>query len=646
MIEARLPDGTSLQFPDGTADSVIDQTVAGHVQASAPPPDPSIGRGLGLGTRDVLTGVSSLPSALLDLATWPGRAIQRAAGIPTTAPSDLVQSGIDALGLPQPQTPIEKGISTFNQGAASLLPTMGAGAIPALQTLRYAPLVNALSGDISTPAKIAQQAVIGGTAPEGGEALASVAPESLKPTARALGTVGTAATTGKVMTGIGKVVNAVSGVTSPTVAAYDRLNMTPRLIGDVGGGATGQSLQAYSSAAPISSAVVAPVERQAVSEFGNAVEGTAAMLGASRNATAAGSVLQQEARDWKDTVFPQREAQAWAPVDQAMQNATVDPANYRASLTALTGKLAALPETQKALLPSRVTTMLDAINADVPPGATMPWQQAQNLRSAIGSVMGVPEIVNEVGTDALKKAYGGISEDMRTSANANGAAQQFANANAVSTAGHSFIENTLSKVIKANNPAQESITPGQAADTILGSGDTHLQAIRQEMPRAADELAAYKLRDMALATPGKAGATGGETSVATFLTDLNRFRQAAPNGADALFADPDVQQRVRDLSTVADSMRETAARANVSRTGAYMSLAGLVPMAMEGYAHGGIKGAGAAVAAPLAANRLLGSAVTNEPLTRFAATPSPTLPINPLLAGAISDLPGQQRGSR
>ena len=36
MIQAQLPDGTALQFPDGTADSVIDQAVSEHVKTAAP----------------------------------------------------------------------------------------------------------------------------------------------------------------------------------------------------------------------------------------------------------------------------------------------------------------------------------------------------------------------------------------------------------------------------------------------------------------------------------------------------------------------------------------------------------------------------------------------------------------------------------
>jgi hypothetical protein len=292
--------------------------------------------------------------------------------------------------------------------------------------------------------------------------------------------------------------------------------------------------------------------------------------------------------------------------------------------------------------------LLDAINKDVPTGQSMPWQQAQALRSAIGQVMGVPEIVQSVGKDQLTRAYGGISQDMRDTATAldaryaaanlpmPSAADAFNNANKVSTDGHAFIDNTLSKIIRSNNPAQETINPDRATRSILGSGDTTLQALRTEMPAAANELGAYKLRDMALATPGAAGRTGQETSVGSFLTDLNRMRQQMPGGFRALFSDPAVARRIDALATVADTMKETAKRANVSGTGPYMALgeAGTAAVPMWLATHSPLATA-AAVGAPFALNRAAGLAATNPVLARMAGAPAANVP-NALALGLIT----------
>jgi hypothetical protein len=216
------------------------------------------------------------------------------------------------------------------------------------------------------------------------------------------------------------------------------------------------------------------------------------------------------------------------------------------------------------------------------------------------------------------------------------AVNAFGNANRVSTEGHAFIEGPLSKIIRSNNPAQETIAPEKATGSVLNSGDTTLEAIRREMPKAADELAAYKLRDMALATPGAAGRTGAETSVGTFLTDLNRMRQQNPAGFRALYSDPIVARKIDALATVADTMKETARRANTSGTGPYMALGEAVPTAAATYyATGSIPSAVASLALPFAANRAAGYVATNPLLARMASAPGPRQPVNPLLTGVL-----------
>jgi hypothetical protein len=216
------------------------------------------------------------------------------------------------------------------------------------------------------------------------------------------------------------------------------------------------------------------------------------------------------------------------------------------------------------------------------------------------------------------------------------AVNAFNNANRVSTEGHAFIEGPLSKIIRSNNPAQETIAPEKATISVLNSGDTTLEAIRREMPKAADELGAYKLRDMALATPGAAGRTGAETSVGTFLTDLNRMRQQNPAGFKALYSDPSVARKIDALATVADTMKETARRANTSGTGPYMALGEAIPTAAATYyATGSPYSAAASLLAPFAANRAAGYVATNPLLARMASAPGPRQPINPLLTGVL-----------
>lgn len=495
--------------------------------------------------------------------------------------------------------------------------------------------------------------IAGGGGVLGGEALASQVADEFKPAAQFFGSV-VAAKAAQMGTNVGtRTVNAIRGKRTPVADAYDELGIDKRLLGDLSENQTARLIQAYGSKSPFGASVVGPVEQKVVGQFNGAVERTAKQLGSSTSEQTAGEILQTEARNWKDVVFPQRETQAWTPVDQLLGSEVVAPTNYRGALTSLTSKLAGLPDTAKALVPAKTWDLLDAINKDVPAGRTMSWRDAQNLRSAIGQVMGVPEIVQSLGKDQLKRAYGGISQDMRDTAalvdarNATtprpptampppSAVNAFNNANRVSTEGHAFIEGPLSKIIRSNNPAQETIAPEKATISVLNSGDTTLEAIRREMPKAADELGAYKLRDMALATPGAAGRTGAETSVGTFLTDLNRMRQQNPAGFKALYSDPSVARKIDALATVADTMKETARRANTSGTGPYMALGEAIPTAAATYyATGSPYSAAASLLAPFAANRAAGYVATNPLLARMASAPGPRQPINPLLTGVL-----------
>jgi hypothetical protein len=102
-------------------------------------------RGVGLGLRDVVEGAAALPGMAVDALTYPVRAAGRALGYQMEAPTTLLSQGLTAAGLPVAETGGEQMVSSGVRGAASALPTLGAGL--ALQGARAAPsLANALAG--------------------------------------------------------------------------------------------------------------------------------------------------------------------------------------------------------------------------------------------------------------------------------------------------------------------------------------------------------------------------------------------------------------------------------------------------------------------------------------------------------------------
>lgn len=585
-------------------------------------------RRFGLGLRDVAEGVGSLVGGVGDVLTYPGRALGHAIGYEPppgsdyyVRPSEQIKSWIDSTGLPKPETSSEKTTSTVTQGAAGNLP-FGAASLPAAIISAGSGGAGALTGDW-----LANQTWV---------------PEALKPTARLIGNVAGGVGVAKLGQSLETLSNAVQGVPSLIAAAYDRLGITPRTA-DIGGGATTRSLTAYASRAPGSAGTVQDASRQVVDDFSNAVDNTAARLhpGVASAADAdalseAGKVAQASARDWRYNQFQQLQDRAFAPVNRTMAGQPVDPSGYRSALqdAAVDPRLAGLPETQRAYAQQRIQTLLDAINKDAPPGKMLTWEQAQGLRRQAGDMLTTPEIVNSIGSTNASSIYGGIADDLQNAANGAGVGADFRNANQISTAGHTFIRDVLSKAVTSNNAIAESINPEDAARALLQLQGSDMQKMRLLMPDATNALAAAKLRQMQQARPSQAGATGAETSTETFLTNLNQMRQRQPGTASALFQP--AQGHVNDLGTVAADMRQTAKNVNVSRTAENTMIGALWPAAMAGYHFGGPLGAVGAPAGMVGSNWALGHFLTNPGVVRYLAAQRGQLRPEGILGGAVN----------
>ena len=140
-FEITAPDGRKfiVTAPDGaTQDEVLAYAQKQHGSAKAP--EPSLGerftRGLGLGTRDAIEGVGQLPGMAYDALMFPGKTIARGinaiAGtdIPIApSSSELLPKVGEALGLPTPETRGERLRSDVGRNVASMIPSMGTGAV-------------------------------------------------------------------------------------------------------------------------------------------------------------------------------------------------------------------------------------------------------------------------------------------------------------------------------------------------------------------------------------------------------------------------------------------------------------------------------------------------------------------------------------
>ena len=444
----------------------------------------------------------------------------------------------------------------------------------------------------------------------------------------------------------GRGINAMRGVGNPIVSAYDLAGVTPQLAGDVTGRPGLQALQSLAMRAPFGGRAIEAAQRGA-DEFGRSIENYATQFGRAETPTQAGMALQDGGRGWMGK-FRQGQQQVEAPISAGIPGNTitsVEPVQDVLKETISTMKdaphVAAMMENQvfqglstalgKDLRGPRPYTndplfaTEGTVAGPAPLKAGLEWDTVRAWRTKVGEQLEMSLVSRDGNSAAWKRIYGALSESLGDAATKAGLGKEWQAANAYTNKGHQFIESTLSNII--NHPGtQNTIEADRAAKYVLGSGSGPMSKVRAEMPDAANELAAYKLRDMAAATPGRA-TIEQPTSAATFSTELNRLR---PEERTALFGS---YSPVLDaLQTVAERGKTTYQRfGNPSGSGSTLQHAHLFTAprdiglaAMAGNEVGGVPGAllgGLSTTAGYLGGPATANLTAREALTRYLAAP-------------------------
>lgn len=230
---AQLPDGTILEFPDGTADAVMDKAVKSHLGPSAPKDDSAL-------NAVVLGAKKPFDNAAKWLATVPGF-------------KQLDQLG-SSMGAPTAQQASDANdklrANNSRTGYATLGNIIGTGAIQAATRGKGGALVQgagsgALLSDAKTPEGVAIDSGIGALGSKAGQMLANGAAYLAKPVvskaSRLLNDAGIPQTLGQIASQ-GKSLGAkvISG-------AEEKLTSVP-LLGDLINNARGQGTEAFNVA--------------------------------------------------------------------------------------------------------------------------------------------------------------------------------------------------------------------------------------------------------------------------------------------------------------------------------------------------------------------------------------------------------------
>jgi hypothetical protein len=326
----------------------------GEQQTTAQLPSETPARELGVGTRDVLQGLTEIPGMALNALTWPGRALLRAGGVPVTAPSDLVQSAIDATGLPKAETPGEKLRSSIIQPAASSLTTIVPGSVAANAA---SPIVRTIGETLAAqPATQAVSAGVGGgVTEETGSPVAGAAAGLLTPFALATP---------------GRLISPALPVTVPAerapMAATAAQEGIPLSVAQKTGNKVWSNLESTLANLPGSSSMQASVNR-AQSDAYNA----ALLRRADINATSATPETLLQGRSDLGQVFDDLSARNTLQRDDVMQSQMDD-------LRAKIGR--DVPESQRGPVLNR----LDDINSALGDDGSMAGQTYREMYTSLG----------------------------------------------------------------------------------------------------------------------------------------------------------------------------------------------------------------------------------------------------------------------
>lgn len=260
-----------------------------------------------------------------------------------------------------------------------------------------------------------------------------------------------------------------------------------------------------------------------------------------------------------------------------------------------------------------------------PSAGGLPYQAARDIRTNIGRDLSDFALSVDRPTAQLKQVYAALSEDLADAARAQGpkAEQAMKRANNYFRASADRLEQIERVVDKAGGP--EAVY--NAAFAGARDGGTRLRAVLQSLPKEGQQdVAAAVIKRMGMPTAGQAGAGVGDEafSAATFLTNWNRI---SPEAKRALFdrLGPSYSANIDRLAKVADNIK-SGARIYANPSGTANRAAALTYMASLPTAliTGGPGAFGSVLAGGAAAN-LLARGMTNPRFVGWLAN-STTLP--------------------
>lgn len=561
---------TALRNADAAGDTEAATRIAAMIKAqgsgasaqSEPSALDQLGRQLGLTGRYAMEGVGNA----LGVVTDPFG--QFLPGYQKTG--EAAGSLADKLGLPKPQTNLEKDVAGAAKALTAAGTTAGAGAIAGAAPLAENFGTQALSAMLGGGA---QESAKNAGASEGAQAvtgaLASLLPGARTLSAGALRGLARGGETGR------------QGV-ADAIENFAAAGTTPS-VGQATQSPIARSIEAVLSKLPGGHGVMVGRANEQASDIGQALQGYADQLAPRTNPTIAGRAIDQGISGGGGFVdrFKDKAKELYDVVDQYVPSGTAVPMPATQTLLQrLTTPIRGAEATSAVLGNPKLQGIADAITSDtqnsqingitgaLPPGSvtfnaqgqptlgqggTMPYEAVKALRSKVGDMIADAGLVSDVPKGQLKQLYGALSVDIRNQVSQDPAA--FAAANRAENyyrAGMDRIDKVDSIVGKNGGP--EAVF--QAATSGTREGATTLRAVMRSLqPDEANIVTSAVIRRMGRANPSAQNEIGDRFSTETFLTNWNGM---SPEAKSTLFGrgGQEFADNMDKIANVASNLRE------------------------------------------------------------------------------------------
>lgn len=577
--------------------------VTARVIPKAAPPARTIpqevGRSFGLGARSVirglygLTGIVSDPitqgiNALSDAITpkqnlsglitgkQPERPIPRQATAREAA--DYLS---DRLGLPSPETPVERISGDVTSALTGTGLTLGVGGLlNAGRSAAASPTIRSRIGDLLTTQQTLQTTSAATGAGASGATREAGGSEGAQLAAGLVGGLGPGVAQAAGAATTRGLVRGRSGESMrQAIQDFKAVGATPS-VGQASGNSAIQGAESLLAGAPTSTAVMDRFATNQAQSIGAGLQQRAEGLFRNASGERAGRAVERGIEQFGRNTGATKRALYWQADRFIPETTPVPLSNTWQTVAKLTAPTPGAAATTGALVNPRIAQLRQTLEQDLAGGGgQIPYAALKRIRTEIGEQLTDYSLSPDTPTRELKQLYASLSRDMEAAAQAQGpeafsAAQR---ANSYTRAVADRLD-TVQRVVDKNGGPEKVF---EAAMSGTRDGGTTLRAVMQSLPKEGQRaITGAVIKRMGLANPGQQGAEGAEFSAQTFLTNWNKV---SPEAKRALFDrhGPSFSRDMDRIARVAENIR-TGSRvyANPSGTAnkaaAYTYGAGLV----------------------------------------------------------------------